>query len=92
MLSVGVFSFSLICKSSAAQFQTFVPHGKQTLMNRDSPSLRKMQSLFFRRLATFGNVSPFLVGATNIFSELIDPRDNIFEPPGQNLLIVWKKG
>ena len=32
-----------------------------------------MKSLFFRRLANFGNVSPFLVGATNIFSELIHP-------------------
>ena len=73
MLSVGVFSFSLICESSAAQFQTFVPHGEQTFMNKDSPSLRKMKSLFFRRWANFGNVSPFLVGATNIFSELIHP-------------------
>ena len=73
MLSVGVFSFSLICESSAVQFQTFVPHGEQTFMNKDSPSLRKMKSLFFRRLANFGNVSPFLVGATNIFSELIHP-------------------
>ena len=71
LLSVGVFSFSLICDSSAAQFQTFVSHSEQTVMNKDSSSSRKMKSLFLRRLANFGNVSPFLVGATNIFSELI---------------------
>ena len=42
-------------------------------MNKDSPSSRKMKSLFFRSLANFGNVSPFLAGATNIFSQLIHP-------------------
>ena len=37
------------------------------------PSSRTTKSLFFSRSAHFGNVSPFLVGATNTFSELIHP-------------------
>ena len=72
-LSVGVFSFSLICESIAVQFLTFVPHGEQTLVEKDSPSSRTTKSSFFSRSAHFGNVSPFLVGATNTFSELIHP-------------------
>ena len=72
-LSVGVFSFSLIWESIAAQFLTFVPHGEQTLVEKDSPSSRTTKSSFFSRSAHFGNVSPFLVGATNTFSELIHP-------------------
>ena len=72
-LSVGVFSFSLIWESIAAQFLTFVPHGEQTLVEKDSPSSRTTKSSFFSRSANFGNVSPFLVGATNTFSELIHP-------------------
>ena len=71
--SVGVFSFSLIWESIAAQFLTFVPHGEQTLVEKDSPSSRTTKSSFFSRSAHFGNVSPFLVGATNAFSELIHP-------------------
>ena len=55
------------------QFLTFVPHREQTLMKKDSPSSRTTKSLFFSRSAHFGNVSPFLVGATNTFSELIHP-------------------
>ena len=75
-LSVGVFSSSQICESIAvqfpgAQFLTFVPHGEQTLLEKDSPSSRTTKSSFFSRSAHFGNVSPFLVGATNTFSELI---------------------
>ena len=72
-LSVGVFSFSLICESIAVQFLTFVPHGEQTLVEKDSPSSRTTKSSFFSRMANFGNVSPFQVGATNTFSELIHP-------------------
>ena len=72
-LSVGVFSFSLIWESIAAQFLTFVPYGEQTLVEKDSPSSRTTNSSFFSRSANFGNVSPFLVGATNTFSELIHP-------------------
>ena len=68
-----MFSFSLIWESIAAQFLTFVPHGEQTLVEKDSPSSRTTKSSFFSRLANFGNVSPFLVGATNTFSELIHP-------------------
>ena len=37
------------------------------------PSSRTTKSLFFSRSAHFGNVSPFLVGATKTFSELIHP-------------------
>ena len=70
-LSVGVFSFSLIWESIAAQFLTFVSHGEQTLVEKDSPSSRTTKSSFFSRSANFGTVSPFLVGATNTFSELI---------------------
>ena len=72
-LSVGVFSFSLIWESIAAQFLTFVPHGEQTLVEKDSPSSRTTKSSFFSRSANFGNVSPFLVGATKTFSELTHP-------------------
>ena len=72
-LSVDAFSFSLIWESIAAQFLTFVPHGEQTLVEKDSPSSRTTKSSFFSRSAHFGNVSPFLVGATNTFSELIHP-------------------
>ena len=42
-------------------------------MEKDSPSSRTTKSSFFNRSANFGNVSPFLVGATNTFSELIHP-------------------
>ena len=45
----------------------------QTLVEKDSPSSRTTKSSFFSRSANFGNVSPFLVGATNTFSELIHP-------------------
>ena len=40
-LSVGMFSF---CKSMSVQFQTFAVHGKQTLLEKDSPSSRTMKS------------------------------------------------
>ena len=60
--------------SFPGQFLTFVPHGEQTaLVEKDSPSSRTTKSSFFSRSAHFGNVSPFLVGATNTFSELIHP-------------------
>ena len=64
-----MFSFSLICETIA----TFVPHREQILVKKDSPSSRTTKSSFFSRSANFGNVSPFLVGATNTFSELIHP-------------------
>ena len=60
-------------ESIAAQFQTFILHGEQTLLEKDSPSSRTTKSSFFRRSINFGNVPFFLVGATNIFSELIQP-------------------
>ena len=47
--------------------------GEQTLVEKDSLSSRTTKSSFFSRSAHFGNVSPFLVGATNTFSELIHP-------------------
>ena len=68
------FKFSRIVRiweSIAAPFQTFVSHGEQTLVEKDSPSSRTTKSSFFSRSANFGTVSPFLVGATNTFSELI---------------------
>ena len=42
-------------------------------MEKDSTSLGTTNFSFFCRSAHFGNVSPFLVGATNTFSELIHP-------------------
>ena len=57
--SVGVSHFSLICESIAVQFLTFAPHGKKTLVEKGSPSLRTTKSLFTRRSPNFGNVSPF---------------------------------
>ena len=57
----------------AAQFPTFVPHGEQTLVEKDSPTSRTTKSSFFSRSANFGNVSPFLVGTTNTFSRLVHP-------------------
>ena len=42
-------------------------------MEKDSPSSRTTKSLFFSRSANFGNVFPFLVAATNTFSQLIHP-------------------
>ena len=72
-LSVGVFSFSLICESIAAQFLAFVLHGEQTLVEKKSPSSRITKRSVFSRSAIFGIVSPFLVGPTNRFSELIHP-------------------
>ena len=68
-----MFDFSLICESIAAQFLTFVPHEEQTLEEKDSPSSTTTKSSVFSRSANFLNFSPFLVGATNIFSELIHP-------------------
>ena len=68
-----MFGFSLIWESIAAQFLTFFSHGEQTLVEKDSPYSRTAKSSFFSSSAHFGNVSPFLVGATNTFSELIHP-------------------
>ena len=42
-------------------------------MEKDTPSSRTTKSSFFSRTANFGNVSPFLVSATNTFFELIHP-------------------
>ena len=68
-----MFSFSLICESIAAQFLAFVLHREQTLVEKKSPSSRITKSSVFGRSAIFGIVSPFLVGPTNTFSELIHP-------------------
>ena len=59
--------------SQCMQFQTFVLHLKQILVEKDAPSSWTTKSLFFRRLDNFGDVSPFLVGETTIFLELIHP-------------------
>ena len=72
-LSVGVFSFSLICESIAAQFLTFVLHGEQTLVEKDSPSSRTTKSSFSVGWPTLVSFPLFLVGPTNTFSELIHP-------------------
>ena len=71
-------SLSLLCTAlhylNAWNRLTVVPHGEQTaLVEKDSPSSRTTKSSFFSRSAHFGNVSRFLVGATNAFSELIHP-------------------
>ena len=42
-------------------------------MEKDSPSSRTTKTSFFSESPNFGNVSPFLVGARNTFSELIYP-------------------
>ena len=41
ILSIGMFSF---WERIAAQFQTFVLHGEQTLLEKDSPSSRTTKS------------------------------------------------
>ena len=46
-------------------------------MEKDSPCSRTTKSSFFSRSAHFGNVSKFLVGATNTFSELIHPLEKL---------------
>ena len=43
------------------------------LVEKDSPSSTTTKSSFFSRSANFGIVSPFLLGPTNTFSELIHP-------------------
>ena len=48
-------------------------------MEKDSPSSRTTKGSFFSRSAHFGNVSPFLVGATNTFSDLIHSTRRIAE-------------
>ena len=63
--------------SFPGQFLTFVPHGEQTLVEEDSPSLRTTKKSFSSGSAHFGNVSPFLVGTTITFSELIHPLVNL---------------
>ena len=72
-LSVGVFSFSLIWENIAAQFLTFVPHGEQNSCGERFSFLEDNEKFVFSRSANFSNDSPFLVGATNTFSELIHP-------------------
>ena len=81
-LSVGVFSSSLICERIAVQFHgdpravsnLCSARGANSCGERFSILPRGQQKgRFFSRSAHFGNVSPFLVGATNTFSELIHP-------------------
>ena len=72
-LSVGVFSFSLSLGEHRSPVSNLCSAGEQILVEKDSPSSRTTKSSFFSRSANFGNVSPFLVGATNTFSELIHP-------------------
>ena len=81
-LSVGVFSSSLICESIAVQFH-WDPRAVSNLCSaRGANSCGERFSIlprgqrkgrFFSRSAHLGNVYPFLVGATNTFSELIHP-------------------
>ena len=72
IFSWSVQFFSNLRKHRSAVL-TFVLHGEQTLVEKDSPFSRKTKSLFFSRSATFGNIPPFRVGATNTFSEFIHP-------------------
>ena len=73
-LSVDVFSFSLIWESIAAQFLTFVPPESKLLWRKILlPRGQRKVRFSVDRSANFGNVSPFLVGATNTFSELTHP-------------------
>ena len=65
--------FSNLGKHRSPVSNLIVSHGEQTLVEKDSPSSRTTKSSFFSIAAHFGNVSPFLVGATNTFSELIHP-------------------
>ena len=62
--------FSDLRKHRIAGSISFVPHGEKTLVEKGSPSSRTTKSSFIRRSANFGNVSPFFVGTTNIFSAL----------------------
>ena len=55
--------FSIICESVAVQFLTFVPQKEFSFLDDNEKFVS----------ANFGNVPPFLVGATNTFSELIHP-------------------
>lgn len=70
-------SLTLICESITVQFQTFVLHLKQILVEKDAPSSRTMKSSFFRRLDSFGDVSPFLVGGNNHIFGAYPPTLNI---------------
>ena len=81
-LSVGVFSPSLICERIAVQFHGDPRAVSNLCSARGANSCGERFSIlprgqrkgrFFSRSAHFGNVSPFLVGATNTFSELIHP-------------------
>ena len=54
---------SIICESVAVQFLTFVPQKELSFLDDNEKFVS----------ANFGNVPPFLVGATNTFSELIHP-------------------
>ena len=65
-----VVDFRFICIPACIMSSEFT---LETLVEKDSPSSRTTRSSFFSRSANFGNVSPFLVGATNTFSELIHP-------------------
>ena len=87
-LSVGVFSFSPMWESIAVQFLTFVLHGEQTLVEKDYPSSRTTKSSFFSRSASFGNVSPFLVGAKNTLSELIHPLIKLQDFENEDMVVA----
>ena len=65
--------FLSVWESITAQFLTFVPPESKLLWRKVLLPRGQRKSSFFRRSAKFGNVSPFLIGATNTFSELIRP-------------------
>ena len=65
--------FLSVWESIAAQFLTFVPLESKLLWRKVLLQSRTTKSSFFSRSANLSNVSPFLVGATNTFAELIRP-------------------
>ena len=90
ILSIGMFSF---WESIAAQFQTFVLHGEQTLLKKDSPSSRTTKSQFFRRSTDFGNVS-FFSGRGNkhnfrAYPTTLKIAELCFETKASHSTIIW---
>ena len=47
-LSVGVFSFSVICESVTVLFLTFDPHGEQTLVEKEFSLLEDDEKFVFQ--------------------------------------------
>ena len=90
-LSVGEVNFSLSLGKHRSPVSNLCSAGEQTLVEKGSPSSRTTKSSFFSRLANLGNVSPFLVGATNRFSELIRPFIKLSKTVFSNSTIYLKR-